>query len=117
MRPIREMPLKEHFKTADDLAIAIHHLNRVFYRCLEYHPASSRLMKLLGRLLSGAGSANGLWNDLKSLLDRGYHKTASHHEFLEYGHIYYKLDERYKEIAERENREGHADALRSVRSS
>lgn len=92
MRKSKQMPLAEHIKTADDLAIATHHLTKIFFRCQEYYPISSRLMKLLQRVLPGAG---GVFIQIKSELDTEYHKLITDDEFKKYSHIYYNLEERY----------------------
>ena len=89
----KEMPLAEHMKTADDLAVATHHLTKIFFRCQEYYPKSSRLIKLLSRVLPG--TLNGVFTQIKSELDTEYHKLITDAAFDEYGHIYYNLEERY----------------------
>ena len=86
MRKNKQMPLAEHMKTADDLAIATHHLTKIFFRCQEYYPKSGRLMKLLYRVFPGVLS--GVFSQIKSELDTEYHKLIPEDEFKKYGHIY-----------------------------
>ena len=82
------MPLEDHLKTAEDLAIAQKHLSAAFFRVQEYYPISGKLMKQFYRLLPG--TLTGAWPQLKSLLDSEYHRIISDKQFLEMGHIYYK---------------------------
>lgn len=94
MKKDKRMTLEEHMETADDLAIAAHHLNKAFFKCQEHYPKSSKLMRLLYRILPSA--PNGIFAQTKSELDSEYHKVITDREFGKYGHIYYNLDERYK---------------------
>ena len=96
MQKDRKMTLEEHFETADDLAIATHHLTKIFFRCQKHYPKSQRLMRLLYRVLPGVLS--GVFTQIKSELDKEYHKIITDSEFKKYRHIYYTLDERYKRI-------------------
>ena len=88
MKKKKQMPLEDHLKTADDLAIAKEHLSRAFFRVQEYHPKSSKLMKQFSRLLPGI--VGGAWTQLKSELDREYHRLINDEQFKELGHIYYR---------------------------
>lgn len=82
--------IEEHLQTADDLAIACHHLNRIFNRCLEKNDESTRIMQLL---LLGETIIQ-----IKSELDSQYHSLVTESQFDELGHIYYNLDERYNSL-------------------
>jgi len=97
MKKAKTMPLEEHLKTADDLAIAAHHLTRAFMRSQKYFYKTSRLMKYMFKFLSNS-LVHGPWSVVKSELDDDYHKVISDEEFAEHGHIYYHLEQRYKEL-------------------
>lgn len=94
MRKDKKMTLEEHLETADDLAIVAHHLTKIFDRCYKHYPNTHKLTKLLLKILPSM-SGNVL-NEIKSELDKEYHKVCSESDFKKYGHIYYNLDERYK---------------------
>ena len=94
MRKDKKMTLEEHMGTADDLAIATHHLSKIFFRCQEHYPKSCRLMKYLYKIMPG--NISGIFTQVKSELDNEYHSIITEEQFKEYGHIYYNLEERYK---------------------
>ena len=96
MRKDKEMSIEEHLENANDLAIATHYLSRVFFRCQEHYPKSSKLMKLLYRVLPN--TLDGVFTKIKDELDEEYHKLINDKEFDQHGHIYYNLDERYKKL-------------------
>ena len=91
------MNLEEHLETADDLAIALHHLEKVFFRCQEYYPKSHRLMKQLYKTRT---TGSNLFDKIKSHLDEEYHRLINDQEFNKLGHIYYNLNERFKKLQE-----------------
>ena len=91
MRKNKQMSLEEHIETANDLAIALHHLERVCSRCREHFYKTSRLMKLLWKV-------DELFLEIKSILDDYYHALIDDATFKKHGHIYYNLDERYKTL-------------------
>lgn len=96
MKKDKIMSLDEHIETANDLAIALHHLSKVFFRCQNHYNKSSRLMKLLYKVCPGL--LNGVFVQIQSELDNEYHRFINDEEFKKYGHIYYNLQERYKKI-------------------
>lgn len=96
MKKEKKMPLQEHIDNANDLAIATHHLSKIFFRCEKHYPKTGVLMKNLYRILPS--NINSLFTKIKSELDDEYHNIATEDDFKEYGHIYYNLEERYKEI-------------------
>ncbi len=96
MKKDKKMTLEEHMETADDLAIATHHLTKIFFKCQEHYPNTYRLMKLLYKVLPD--TLNGIFTQIKSELDSEYHKIINDEQFKQYGHIYYNLEERYKKI-------------------
>ncbi len=98
MKKSKEMPLEEHLETANDLAIATHHLNKIFFRCQEHYYNSSNLMKHLRKICPGMVS--GVFSNILDELDSEFHKAITEEEFKEYGHIYYNLEKRYKKIQE-----------------
>jgi hypothetical protein len=83
----RKLTLDEHKMNADDLAIAFHHLLKVFDRCNENYPKSGKLMKSLSKV--DPASINGRFTEI-----------ISDDEFNELGHIYYNLGERYENMKE-----------------
>lgn len=95
----KRMSTEEHLQTADDLAIALHHLGLVFHRCQEHFPKTSRLMRLLQKV--APGFLNGIFTQIKSELDSDYHRTITDEEFKRLGHIYYNLEARFKSITEK----------------
>lgn len=95
-RKDKKMPLEVHIENANDLAIAQHHLSKVFFRCQEHYPKTSSLMKKLWKVLPS--NMASIFTSIFSELDDEYHKIISDEQFDQYGHIYYNLDERYKTI-------------------
>jgi hypothetical protein len=91
----KKLSLNEHEMNADDLAIAFHHLSRVVDRCYENYPKSSRLMKTLFKI--DPASLNGPLTEVRHLLDEEFHSIISNDEFEKLGHVYYNLEERYKQ--------------------
>jgi hypothetical protein len=89
----KKLSLNEHEMNADDLAIAFHHLAKVTDRCYENYPQSSKLMKLLFKL----DPRYGAFSKARHLLDEEFHSIINNDEFRELGHIYYNLEERYKQ--------------------
>jgi isopropylmalate/homocitrate/citramalate synthase len=102
MKKDKKMTLDEHMETADDLAIATHHLSKIFFRCQGHYPATHRLMKLLYKILPDVLS--GIFIQVKSELDEEYHRVINDEQFRQFGHIYYNLDERYKKLKENSER-------------
>lgn len=96
MRKDKSMSLEEHIDNANDLAIATHHISKIFFRCEKHYPKTSVLMKNLYKILPG--NLSGIFTKIKSELDEEYHKIASADDFKRHGHIYYSLDERYKNM-------------------
>jgi hypothetical protein len=94
----RKLTLDEHKMNADDLAVAFHHLLKVFDRCNENYPKSGKLMKSLSKV--DPASINGRFTEILSLLDEDFHSIISDDEFNELGHIYYNLGERYENMKE-----------------
>ena len=90
------MTLKQHLETADDLAIALHHLARVFYRVQKHENLSSKLMVLLRK--SCPVAQENRWINIRGILDDQYHALINDKQFDELGHIYYNLEERYKKL-------------------
>jgi hypothetical protein len=85
MRKNKTMTLDEHIETANDLAIATHHLRKSFFRCQKHYNKTSKLMKLLYKVCPG-------------VLEGIFTKIINEKEFNIHGHIYYNLDDRYKQI-------------------
>ena len=90
------MNLEQHLENADDLAVAMHHINRIFSRCGKHFYKTGRLMNLLYKM--APGNPLGLTAEVKSELDAQYHKVATDDDFKEHGHIYYDLEKRYEEL-------------------
>ena len=88
--------IEEHLQTADDLAIACHHLKRIFNRCLEKNDDSTRIMQLLRKVHPSLLGETII--QIKSELDSQYHSLVTESQFDELGHIYYNLDERYNSL-------------------
>jgi hypothetical protein len=95
-RKLKSMPLEEHVETADDLAIAFHHLSRVFCRCQEYYPISGKLMKLLNKVCPG--DPRGVLSEIQNELDNEHAKVIGGEKYQQEGPLYYRMDERYKRI-------------------
>ncbi|MDU9051084.1 MAG: hypothetical protein Q3M30_19760 [Candidatus Electrothrix sp. Rat3] len=100
-RKDKKLTLDEHMEVADDLAIAFHHLKKAFDKCEEHYPISSKLMNFFYQL--HPGNVKSKFCNLKDQLDEEYHKLITEEEFKVHGHIYYKLNERYKKI-QRDNK-------------
>lgn len=96
MRKGKAMTLDEHIETANDLAIATHHLRKIFFRCQKHYNKTSKLMKLLYKVCPGV--LEGIFTKILSEIDSEYHKIINEKEFNIHGHIYYNLDDRYKQI-------------------
>jgi hypothetical protein len=93
-RKDHRMTLQEHYKTADDLAIATHHLERIYFRCQKHYPKSHKLMKLLWKVLPSALS--GPFSTIKSELENEYFKAG--HGDQDGSFIYYNLEKRYEKL-------------------
>ena len=93
------MTLKDHIKTADDLAIAYHHLKKVFKRCQHSFCKSSKIMRLLMKV--HPNNIGGFWGKVKCELDDNYHQVVTDDEFSEYGHVYYNYEERYEKLKQK----------------
>ncbi len=93
MKKIKMMSLDEHLETANDLAMAMHHLNRLCFRCQEYFPKTSRLMRLLYKVWPG--TSGSLFISIQNELDKDYHARIQEEEFRKHGHVYYNLEDRY----------------------
>lgn len=96
MKNDKKLTLSEHIENADDLAIATHHLQKIFQRTQIHYPNSSKLMKALYKILPG--SSDCIISKVQHLLDEEYHELVSNEVFEKHGHVYYKLEERYKNI-------------------
>jgi hypothetical protein len=94
MKP--QMTLNDHLTIADDLAIAAHHLTKVFLKCQLHYPSSGRLMKLLRKFAHNLPSSE--FSQVKSLLDSSYHELITDEQFREHGHIYYELEARHEAL-------------------
>ena len=98
MKKSKSMPLDEHLETADDLAIATHHLNKIFDRCQKHYYNSSKLMKQLYKVCPG--NISGVFTELQNELDKEFHNVITEEEFKENGHIYYNLQKRMNDKQE-----------------
>ena len=96
MKP-KQFTLEEHIENANDLAIAAHHLNKIFERCQENFGKSHRMTKLLLKI--EPGNKNGHFSMAQSELDSIYHQNVTDEDFKEHGHIYYNLHKRYDVIS------------------
>lgn len=92
------MTLEEHLENVDDLAIALHHLNKVYDRCQSHYPKSHRLMKLLNKLMPGV--VGSMFSRIRGELDNEYNKSVNDEQFRQHGFIYDNLHERYVQIRE-----------------
>lgn len=89
------MNLQKHLENAQDLAIAGHHLTKIFNRCQEHFNKSGSLMRLLYKICPG--NWNGIFTKIRSELDHEYHMVATNEDFKKHGHVYYDLAKRYEE--------------------
>ena len=96
MRKDKSMSLEEHIETANDLAIATHHLRKIFDKCQEHYPKSGNLMKLLYKVCPGVLS--GIFRKIQRELDSEYRELINDKEFEEHGNIYYNLYKRYEKL-------------------
>jgi len=94
MRKDKRMSLEEHYVCADDMAIASHHLDKLYNRCQKHYPKSCRLMQLLWKVLPGLLS--GVFVQIKSELDNEY--FAAGHGEKDGSFIYYDLEKRYEKL-------------------
>lgn len=85
-------------KTADDLAIAKHHIDRIFQRLQKHFPKSHPIMKRFDRL--GPSFPGCAIDKLRTELDNAYHSVVSNAEADQHGHIYYNLEERFEKMGE-----------------
>jgi len=97
----KRMSIQEHKEIADRLAIACHHLDKIFFKYLQpkygkSHPIAKRFMKLV------CNNLNGVFLEIKNELEEEFMKETSdlsHKDFHEqHGYIYNNLDERYKSL-------------------
>ena len=94
MRKDKRMSLEEHYVCADDMAIASHHLIRLYDRCQNHYPVSYRLMKLLWKVLPN--TLSNPWTSIKSELEDEY--FAAGHGDKDGSFIYYNLEKRYEKL-------------------
>ncbi len=87
---------EQHLENADDLAIAAHHIDKIFWRCQKHFYKTSRLMKLLDKMHPGNWS--GLFTQVKSELDTEYSRVAKDEDIRKHWFIYDNLTERYEEL-------------------
>jgi len=89
----KTMTLDEHMETANDLAIAGHHLNSICFRCQEFFPKTSKLMRFLNKVWPG--KSGSVFINIQSELDKEYCARINKEEFEKHGYIYYRLEDRY----------------------
>lgn len=90
------MSLEEHLVNANDFAMVRHYLTRIYFRCREYYPETSRLMASLNEVFPN--KVNGIFSQIKAELEGEYQKIISDEEFDQYGKIYYNLEKRYEKL-------------------
>ena len=78
---MKELTLDQHLNNADDLAIAVKHLNNIIERC--NYPKSHSVMLKLRRIKNSI-------NNIRAELDTDYHQLINDEQFDLYGHVYYK---------------------------
>ena len=91
-----QFSIEEHIANADDLAIAKHHLNKIFKRCNANFPSTHKLNQILYKILQGSTNSN--FSYLQSELDSLYHEIATNEDFKKHGHVYYNLGDRYIDL-------------------
>ena len=94
------LSLQDHFDLADSLAIAEHHLVKMFFLCQEKQGKSKKLCSMLRPIAIGLTCIIG---KLQCELDRQYHELITDEEFAQYGHIYYNLNKRYEKLEQKRN--------------
>ncbi len=92
----KTLTLAEHLETADDLAIAAHHIQRVIERIRSHYPKSHKLSRTLESL--DYVRPTGSMHTLKNHLSDKWEVTASDEEIREHGRIYANLEERYEKL-------------------
>ncbi len=93
----KSLTLAEHLETADDLAIAAHHISRVMKRCQKHFPKGDAIMKQLERIDPWLGSSG--FGKLRDKLDNNYHATQPTDVKDKHGEIYFNLDELFIKLA------------------
>jgi hypothetical protein len=91
------LTLDEHLETADDLAIAAHHISRVMKRCQKHFPKGDAIMKQLERIDPWLGSSG--FGQLRDKLDNNYHAMQPTEVRDDHGEIYFNLEERFNKLA------------------
>jgi hypothetical protein len=92
----KPMTLEQHIENANDLAMAAHYLKRVFYRCKNHNNKTSKLMEAVA--IISPEPIKSRWHYMLDLLDDQYHAIIDDDTFCRMGHIYYSLDERYRNL-------------------
>lgn len=92
----KKFTLEEHLENANDLAIAMHHLGKVFQRCQSKYYKTNKLYKTLFKV--APSNINGVFPKVQSELDEEFHKIIDEKLFKEHGNIYYGYEKRYQKI-------------------
>jgi len=92
----KTLTLAEHLETADDLAIAVHHLQRVIDRIKKHYPKSHKVSRMLESL--DYVRPTGPMHNLKNHLSDKWEITASDEDMKEHRRIYARLQERYERL-------------------
>lgn len=95
----KRISLEEHTEFANDLAIAHHYLNKLFFAWQERKGKSHLVCKVLLRFIKAGGYLSVVQNEM----DIQFHKDISDKEFIESGHVYYGLEGRYESVKEKGN--------------
>ena len=94
MKP-KQFTLEEHIENANDLAIAAHHLNKIFERCQENFGKSHRMTNLLLKITPGNGHFLSAQNEFEKLL----HQNITDEDFNKHGNTYCNLHKRYDALS------------------
>ena len=85
------MTEEEHLESAKDLAIAVHHITKIWKRCDNHYPKTHPLMKEMDRYVMHSTC----FSSVKHLLEEESVKVGV---IDKHGFIYYHLEDLYKEI-------------------
>ena len=98
-RKSNRIPVSIHEEIIDDLAIILHHLGKIFYKCQEYNSLNSKIMKYLEKIY-----IRGIFEDIRNELDNDYFRAIAL-EGSEKKFDYYELEKRYESLMkEKENK-------------
>lgn len=94
----KTMSIGEHHIIANDLAIACHHIEKIYQKLMKKYPKSHRVNRLFRKI--APNYIDGIMIQIKGELDELWQNDTKHLSASEFravgGFIHYHLEERYK---------------------